>query len=259
MKKIAVVCVSVLLAAALLGGAVRAAQTHALYANPVISWGVNPNTQERTPDPPDGSVTLLEKYDGFFVADTTEKKVYLTFDLGYEAGYTAAVLDILKQHGISAVFFLCGNYLKEEALINRMLSEGHAVGNHTDKHKDLPKLSEEAVRADICDFTAAYKTRFPSAPKMTLFRPPQGRFDEGSLKIAQACGLKTALWSIAIVDWGKTPIDAQASAKKIASRVHPGAVILLHITNSGTPEMLKLLLPELSQKGYQIGTPAEIG
>ena len=93
---------------------------------------------------------------------------------------------------------------------------------------------------------------------MKFFRPPQGRICERTLKTAAAYGLKTVMWSVAIVDWGKTPINAPVNAGKIASRIHPGAVILLHITNSGTPEMLKLLLPKIAEKGYLAGSPAEL-
>jgi len=218
----------------------------------VVNWGVNPNTQERTPEPPSGGVKLLAEHDGLFVGDGAEKKVYFTFDLGYEAGYTGEVLDILKEHGIKSVFFLCGNYLQERELIDRMLAEGHELGNHTDRHKDLPSLGEDGIKKDIVDFDTKLKEKYPDTT-MRFFRPPQGKFCARTLKIAQEQNLRTMMWSIAIVDWGKTPIDAQKSADKIASRLHPGAIILLHITNSGTPQMLRLLLPQMTEKGYSAG------
>lgn len=223
----------------------------------VISWGISPNTAERTPEPPAGSIKLLDENNGIFVGNTKEKKVYFTFDLGYEAGYTATVLDILKANNIKGIFFLCGNYLKEENLIKRMIDEGHYIGNHTDKHKDLPTLSEEAIKKDIATLQENFSTVHSNIP-MKFFRPPQGRISEKVLKIANSEGLKTTLWSIAIVDWAKTPIDAAASANKIEKRLHPGAIILSHITNSGTPEMLKILIPKIAVKGYQTGDPSEL-
>jgi len=225
--------------------------------NSIISWGVNPNTQERTPEPPAGGDRLLKAYNGMFVGDTTEKKVYFTFDLGYESGYTAEVLDILKENNIKGIFFLCGNYLKQTDLINRMISEGHSIGNHTDKHKDLPVLSEEAINKDITDLQNGFTAQYPDTP-LNYFRPPQGRISEKVLKLVNAQNLKTVMWSIAIVDWGKTPIDAAASANKIASRLHPGAIMLCHITNSGTPKMLRLLIPQITEKGYIIGNAGEL-
>jgi len=227
-------------------------------ASPIINWGLSPNTREEVPVAPDGVSNLLKQYNGLYHSDTDEKKVFVTFDLGYEAGYTAQVLDILKENNIKGIFFLCGNYLTQEELINRMIAEGHTIGNHTDKHKDLPKLSRENAAKDMMDLQNAFKEKYPTAVAPIYMRPPQGRFDETTLEIANENKLRTMLWSIAIVDWGKTPIDAQKSADKIASRIHPGAIILCHITNSGTPKMLEKLIPQITEKGYTIGLPADI-
>ena len=231
----------------------------------VVNWGLTPNSRGVTPEAPRGGAELLRKYDGMYVceknAETSDKKVYFTFDLGYEAGFTAEVLDILQANSIKASFFLCGNYLQEDELIGRMISEGHTIGNHTDRHRDLPKLGDDAMKKDIVDFTEKFEEKYSMAysKKITQFRPPQGRFNERVLKEVQNQGLKTVMWSVAIVDWGKSPIPAQLNADKIAKRVHPGAIILFHITNSGTPEMLKLLIPQLVEKGYTIGDAGLLG
>lgn len=245
------IVVALIFAVCLLPNALTAAA-----AEIIISWGVVPNTLEKTPEPPKGGQKLLEENNGIFVRRTEEKKVYFTFDLGYEAGYTGQVLDILRENNIKAIFFLCGNYLKQKDLINRMINEGHSIGNHTDKHKDLPTLADEGIKKDIKTFSDNFSGLY-TAP-LNFFRPPQGRFSERVLKIADTEGLKTTLWSIAIVDWGKDPINALENAKKIESRLHPGAVILFHITNSGTPKMLELLIPKIKNKGYQAGTPNEL-
>lgn len=181
-----------------------------------------------------------------YVGDTSQKQVYFTFDLGYEAGYTAEVLDILKEHHIKGVFFLCGNYLQQTELIARMQNEGHQIGNHTNKHRDLPSLSEDGIRHDIGDLA------LPSTAK--FFRPPQGRFDEKTLRVAKEMGLRAVLWSLAIVDWQSKPkLDVQACTNKILERVHPGAIMLFHITNPGTPEMLRQVIPALQNQGYSFG------
>ena len=221
-----------------------------------VSWGVNPNTKGITPEAPKAGVALLEKYGGMYVGDTTKPEVLFTFDLGYEAGYTAEVLDILAEHNIKGVFFLCGNYLKETDLINRMLTEGHIIGNHTDRHKDLPTVSSEAIAKDIADFDIKYKESFATAPPLTLFRPPKGNLCDRTMQAVKNQNLITMMWSIAIVDWGKEPIDANKSSDKILSRLHNGAIILLHITNSGTPKMLRQLIPDMISKGFSAASPA---
>ena len=218
----------------------------AATGNPVVSWGLTHHGNETTPGVSQLGAELLQKYDGMYVGDTSQKQVYFTFDLGYEAGYTAEVLDILREYQIKGLFFLCGNYLQQTDLINRMLAEGHQIGNHTNKHKDLPTLDEAGIREDLTSLHLPQTAKF--------FRPPQGRFDEKTLRVAQSLGLRAVLWSIAIVDWGKKPIDAAACAAKVVKRVHPGAIMLFHITNAGTPEMLKLLIPQLRDKGYTFGT-----
>lgn len=225
---------------------------------PAISWGLSRFGDEKIPTCPDGAETLLKQYNGFYVADTDKKEIYLTFDLGYESGYTAQILDTLKKHNLKAIFFLCGNYLKETELVNRMIAEGHYIGNHTDKHKDLPTLTAEGVKTDIMTIQNAFKDQYPNAKPMTFFRPPKGRIDEKTLKIAKENGLRTTMWSIAIVDWGKKPIDADASANKIMSRIHPGAMVLLHIANAGMPKTVEKLIPMLAEKGYTIGDPSNL-
>jgi peptidoglycan-N-acetylmuramic acid deacetylase len=218
-----------------------------------VNWGLRPNTQERIPDPPAHGAQILADNNGLFVAPTQENKVYLTFDLGYEAGYTAECLDILRENNIKAIFFLCGGYLGETDLIERMKADGHSIGNHTDKHKDIPKLSDELIKKDITDFRDKFNAKYGNT-EMKFFRPPQGRFNEKAVKIAAGENLRTMLWSIAIVDWGKNPIDPTAAAEKITSRLHPGAIILLHISNSGMPKMLRELLPKMAEKGYTAGS-----
>lgn len=212
----------------------------------IVSWGLTHHGNESTPTVGALGAKLLKEYNGLYVGDTSQKQVYFTFDLGYEAGYTGEVLDILKEYQIKGVFFLCGNYLSQTDLIARMQNEGHQIGNHTNKHRDLPTLSETEIRKDLTDL------QLPTTAK--FFRPPQGRFDEKTLRVAQEEGLRAVLWSLAIVDWQKTPkLDVTACTNKILERVHPGAIMLFHITNPGTPEMLRQVIPALREKGYTFG------
>lgn len=212
----------------------------------IVSWGLSYHGNESLPTVGNLGANLLKKYDGMYLGNTTQKQVYFTFDLGYEAGYTAEVLDILKENQIHGLFFLCGNYLKQTELIDRMINEGHQIGNHTNKHRDLPKLSEDTIRKEFTDLKLPKETKF--------FRPPQGRFDEKTLRVASDLGLRAVLWSVAIVDWKQSPkLDVQACTAKVLERVHPGAIILFHITNPGTPEMLRQVIPTLKEQGYNFG------
>ena len=224
----------------------------------IISWGLGGYGNERIPSAPPGSLDLLKKYDGLYVVEGEKevvKKVYLTFDLGYEAGYTDEVLDVLKEHDIKAVFFLCGHYLKQDELVARMINEGHVIGNHTNMHKDLPMLSNDGIVDDIDSFTKMFDEKYGEAygKKMTLFRPGRGRMCERTVRLASELGYRTVMWSSAIVDWGKEAIDAEKSASKVMERIHAGNVMLFHISNSGMPKMLELLVPRVLEAGYEFG------
>ena len=107
----------------------------------VVNWGLTHHGNETTPTVSALGAKLLQEYDGMYVGDTSQKQVYFTFDLGYEAGYTADVLDLLKEYQIKGLFFLCGNYLKETDLIERMQNEGHQIGNHTNKHRRYYRIA----------------------------------------------------------------------------------------------------------------------
>jgi len=229
-----------------------------LLAITPISWGLGHNGNEQLPTIPDGCETLFTEYNGLYRVNTDEKKVFLTFDLGYEAGYTAQILDTLKLNNLKAIFFLCGNYLNETELVNRMINEGHMIGNHTDKHKDPTKLDFNSIQTDITVFQNEFMEKFPNAKAPIFYRPPQGKFDVETLQVAKANNLQTMLWGIAIKDWEKAPINPDKSSKLIAKRIHPGAIVLLHIANSGMPKTVEMLLPLLNEKGYQVGNPFEI-
>ncbi|MCL2483810.1 MAG: polysaccharide deacetylase family protein [Firmicutes bacterium] len=240
MKKLLLLLIPVLLIGALSG------------ATPAsINWGLSHNKNNLPPSPPTRAARLLKEHNGLFVGDTSKKEIFLTFDLGYEEGYTNEVLDILKTNNIKAIFFLCGNYLKEEELVNRMLSEGHIIGNHTNKHLSLPKYSDERIRQDIVEFDQMYKSKYKG--ELKHFRPPSGKICERTLRIANEENLKTIMWSNAIVDWHKKPIDPIKSSNKLASRLHNGSIVLLHIANSGMPKTLELFIDIAKKEGYVFG------
>lgn len=227
-----------------------------MNADIAISWGLKHFNNETTPEVSAAGKKMLAENNGIYVGNTEEKKVFLTFDLGYEAGYTSGILDALKENNLKAIFFLTGNYLKEEELIGRMINEGHSIGNHTDKHKNLPDLSAEGAKTDIVSFQNQYYSLFKSPVK--FFRPPSGRFNETTLKLASGEGLKTVMWSVAIVDFGKNALSETESTNLFMKRIHPGAIILMHIQQSYTPDVLRNLIKQIPEKGYTIGTPEEL-
>ena len=225
----------------------------------VTSWGLS-FQQEGEPPVGNASSEYLAQYNALYRADTQEKILYLTFDAGFENGNTAAILDALKQHNVPATFFLVGNYLETQPeLVCRMVEEGHTVGNHTYSHPDMSAIADaESFRQELEKNEALYReVTGQEMPK--LYRPPQGKFCESNLRMAQQLGYRTVFWSLAYVDWyqDEQPTPEQAF-EKLVPRVHPGAVVLLHSTSSTNAAILDELLTRWEELGYSFGRLEEI-
>ena len=223
------------------------------------SWGLS-FRQEGAPPIGNAGRDQLAQYDAAYIGDVTQKKLFLTFDAGYENGCTEKILDILKKHQVPAAFFLVGNYIERNAdLVRRMTDEGHIVANHTMHHYDMSKLSDKsAFRKELTDLEDLYKEKTGQDMKK-FYRPPQGIYSEENLKMAQELGYKTVFWSLAYVDWNN---DAQPTKEeafsKLLPRTHNGAVILLHSTSRTNAEVLDELLTKWKEEGYTFGAIEEL-
>lgn len=216
------------------------------------NWGLS-FQQEGEPPVANATADYLKQYNAYYAQNTEEKVLYLTFDAGYENGNTAAILDALKKHNAPATFFLVGNYIETSPdLVKRMVAEGHTVGNHTYHHPDMSKIStQEAFEKELGDLEKLFEET--TGQSMTRFyRPPQGKYSESNLKMANEMGYKTFFWSLAYVDWyeNKQPTKEEAF-KKLLGRIHPGAIVLLHSTSKTNGEILDELLSKWEEMGYQ--------
>lgn len=223
------------------------------------NWGLSFREEGKTPV---GNATkdYLAKYDAHFVGDESEKVIYLTFDAGYENGNTEKILDALKKHNAPAAFFLVGNYIdRSPELVKRMVDDGHVVGNHTLSHPDMSAIeSEEKFLAEISGLEEKYKN-LCGAEMKKFYRPPQGKFSERNLEMAQKLGYKTIFWSLAYVDWYDDKQPSPSSAMKtLTSRIHPGAVVLLHSTSKTNGEILDELLTKWEEMGYTFKSIEEL-
>ncbi len=218
------------------------------------NWGLGFSKEG---SPPTGNATPdeMKKYDAYYIGDVNKKDIYLTFDAGYENGYTPAILDALKKHNVKATFFIVGNYINTSPdLVKRMLKEGHNVGNHTYHHPNMSNMaSMESFRKELEDLDTAYEA-CTGQKMIKYYRPPQGKYSESNLKMAQELGYKTFFWSLAYVDWyqDKQPTKEEAF-KKLCGRIHPGAIVLLHSTSKTNSEILDELLTKWEEMGYTFG------
>lgn len=215
------------------------------------NWGLS---FQQAGQPPVGNATAeyLKQFDAYYAENTTEKVLYLTFDAGYENGYTAKILDALKKHKAPAAFFVVGNYLQTNPeLVKRMVKEGHIVGNHTFHHPDMSQISTmEAFSKEIGDLEKLYK-KTTGKKLQKFYRPPQGKYSEKNLEMAKKLGYYTIFWSLAYVDWYESQQPAREEAfKKLIPRIHPGAIVLLHSTSKTNAEILDDLLTKWEELGY---------
>lgn len=223
------------------------------------SWGLSFPESGKLPV---GNATpeYLKKYNAYYSGNVEEKKVYLTFDAGYEAGYTEKILEALKKQNVSATFFIVGTYIRDNPdLVKKMVDDGHIVGNHTQSHPDMSKMSTlEDFKKQICPVEEKYKELIgEEMPK--FYRPPQGVFSEMNLEMAQGMGYKTIFWSVAYVDWYKDDQPSKETAfNTLLPRIHPGAIILLHSTSKTNLEILEEFIVKVKDAGYTFGTLDEL-
>lgn len=214
-------------------------------------WGLSfgeSGTQPRG----NASAEDLAWYDAYYVGDDSEKVIYLTFDCGYENGNTEPILDALKNHGVQATFFVVGHFLETAPdMAKRMVEEGHAVGNHTYHHPDMPTISDRETFQDEIDDVANLFREITGTELSMYYRPPQGKCNAENLKMAQELGYNTIFWSLAYVDWNQDDQPSHEEAfDKLTTRIHPGAIVLLHNTSQTNGEILDELLTRWEGMGY---------
>jgi peptidoglycan-N-acetylmuramic acid deacetylase len=227
-------------------------------SNKLLSWGIKRNPNNQVPDADPGAPELLKKYGGLYLGDTTQKVIYLTFDEGYENGYTPKILDVLRDNGVKAVFFITGPYLKQnEDLVRRMVEEGHIVGNHTLHHPSLPTISDRQIEEEVLGLDRVFHEKF--GKNMKYLRPPRGEYSERTLAITQKLGYCNLFWSFAYDDWYKDKVRGADYAYDIVMRnLHNGAILLLHAVSRDNAYALDSIIKGARERGYTIGNINEI-
>ena len=222
-----------------------------VLSNKKIGWGIKRNDNHEQPDLGKVNKELLEKYDGIAMGNAQDKFVYLTFDCGYEAGYTSKILDVLKENNVPAAFFITGHYLNTASdLVERMISEGHIVGNHTVNHKSMPDIDDQEIKDEIMNLHEIMYEKFDY--EMKYIRPPMGEFSQRTLSIMKNLGYTTVMWSLAYDDWDESKQGREEYGRnKVLSNIHNGAIILLHGTSKDNCNILDSLIKEIKDKGYE--------
>lgn len=225
-----------------------------VLSNKKIGWGIKKNDNHEQPDLGSKNLELMKENGDIAIGNKDDKYVYLTFDNGYEAGYTSQILDTLKENNVKAAFFITGHYLNTaEDLVKRMIDEGHIVGNHTVNHPSMPELDNEKLKEEITNLHTTVYEKF--GYEMKFLRPPKGEFSQRTLLLTKSLGYTTVMWSFAYDDWDENKQGREEYAKeKILSNLHNGAVILLHANSKDNCNILDEIIKEIKAQGYEFKT-----
>lgn len=224
---------------------------HAEYSNSPLHWGFKKGRNGNPADAGKPLEHLIAKHGAVYKGDPTKKDIYLTFDNGYENGYTEQILDVLKKEKVPAAFFVTGHYLQSAPeLVERMAKEGHIIGNHSWHHPDMTNISDQKIEKEL-ELVRAGTEKITGKKEMVYMRPPRGIFSERTMDIARQAGYTHVFWSLAFVDWNT---DQQRGWKyaydKITSQIHPGAVLLLHTVSKDNADALGKVIRDLKEEGY---------
>ncbi len=224
--------------------------------NEITSWFYMPNDTHTTPDINPKLTYDLSNYNAIYNGpiNKSTKTLYLTFDEGYENGYTSKILDVLKEKNVKAVFFVTSYYLeKNPDLVKRMVDEGHIVGNHSKTHSSMPTLTSDMTKfkEEFSDVESKYK-EITGLDMKKFFRPPMGYYSEKSLAITNDLGYKTMFWSFAYDDWNpeKQP-EVNYAKNKILDNLHNGSILLLHAVSKTNTEILGDVIDSARNAGYE--------
>ena len=212
-------------------------------------FGLGNTGNNRIPTIGQENEDLFKEHNVFYIGDTKTKDIYLTFDTGYENGYTPKILDTLKKTDTPATFFITGHFLKEQKeLILRMSQENHTVGNHTYNHPDMTKITDEKIKNEIIQVEQEYK-EITGKELDKFIRPPEGKFNKKVLNSLDKLNYTTIFWSLAFVDW---KVDEQKgweySYNNIMNRIHNGSIILLHTVSKDNADALEKAIMEAVNK-----------
>lgn len=219
-----------------------------------FDWYFKPTSDNSQPEViPEAD--FIDNYNTVYLGSPNEQTIYLTFDAGYDNGYHEQILNTLKDKNVKAAFFIDGNFVKTNPdIVKRMYNEGHLVCNHSLKHPDMTKLVDfNAYKEQITKWETLV-TELGVTPTK-YFRFPSGRFSKLALDYNEKLGLTTVFWSFAYYDWDENKQPSLDAAKqKIYSRIHNGAVVLLHSTSKTNCEILPDVIDDLRLKGYTFQT-----
>lgn len=222
-----------------------------------LNWYFEVRNDGVPPKGPKECQGFIDNYNAYHLGDTSKKVLYITFDEGYENGYTPQILDVLKKHNAKAAFFVVKPYIKQNPdIVKKMIDEGHLVCNHSDTHPSMASITDkDKFSKEFSAVEEEFAKISNGAAMPKFFRPPMGKYSQRSLKYTDDLGYKTIFWSFAYHDWDPKNQPSHEKAKNtIYKRTHNGGIILLHAVSKTNTEILDEVLTHWENEGFEFKT-----
>lgn len=219
-----------------------------------INYGIAKSYNGNRPYPGDKMHNLIVNNNGYYIASDT-KDIYLTFDCGYENGYTKDILRTLREENVKAIFFITGHYLKSATdIVREMIADGHIIGNHSYNHKNFSKISKDEMMKEINLLEDEYYKIF-NTKLSKIVRPPEGAINDVNAKVLKEDRYMSLYWSLAYVDWYKDKFHGNHySYNNVIPRLHNGAIILMHTVSKDNMVDLKDIIIKAKELNYNFNT-----
>ncbi len=230
-----------------------------VFAQNTYSWYFKPTTDSSQPVcTPEAD--FVSDYNAIYLGSPEEKKIYLTFDAGYENGNVEKILDIMKKHNVPSAFFVLPQIVRANTdLIIRMKNEGHLICNHTKSHRNMSKVTDLETFSTELSGAEDILREYTGFEMDKFYRPPEGAFSETNLAHAQSLGYTTVFWSLAHADWDdKNQPDPKKSLERLISRTHSGCVLLLHPQSATNAAILEEYIVTMKERGYEFASISQL-
>ena len=190
-----------------------------------------------------------------YSVERDDQVVSISFDASWGADKTIAILDILDQYSVKTTFFLVGGWVdKYPDMLKEIVSRGHEIGNHSDTHAHMNKLTEQQIRDELRGMSD--KVEQLTGIRPTLFRPPYGEYNDRVITVSRAEGYEAVQWSIDSLDWKDR--GTQDIIKQCTHRVESGDIVLFHNDSNDIVNALPTVIQHYQSLGYTIIPVSEI-
>ena len=186
-----------------------------------------------------------------YSVETDENKVALSFDAAWGNDDTQRILDILEKHNVKVTFFMTGEWVRKYPEdVKKIAAAGHDLGNHSENHKQMTKLTKEQCKEEI--MKAHNRVKELTGIEMELFRPPYGDYNNMVVGVARECGYYTIQWDVDSLDWKDYGVDSIVKKCTEHKNLRKGSIILLHNGAKYTPDALERIILGLKEKGFEL-------